>query len=144
MAGRRAACRNIMTEFSQILDSSLISSNSKKKSSDVRDPWRIVHSLRRASSTRCGLPNVSRNLSSKADQDEKSKKPSLISRRRSLRQLEAPPLRNVREYLILDSAVGNVLGWESKILLRELRKFSVSLMDPSKNGGSAILTFGPL
>ena len=60
------------------------------------------------------------------------KLPSLTSRSRSFRQLEAPPVRNVKEYRILDSTVGKDAGCESKMFSREVKKFSVSLIDPSK------------
>ena len=46
--------------------------------------------------------------------------------------------------LAVDSAVGKDEGLESKMFSRELRNFSVSLIDPSKLGGSAICTLGPV
>ena len=121
-----------------------ISSNSKKKSSDVLCPCLIVQSFLLASSNKWGLPKVSRKRISKASQDCKEKRPSLTSWSSNFLQFEAPPVRKVKAYRMRDSAVGNDEGCESKIFSKELRKFSESLIDPSKVGGSAIRALGPV
>ena len=81
---------------------------------------------------------------SKVVQEESLNLPSLTSRSNSVRQLEAAPVRNVNEYRILDSVVGKEEGCESNILSREVKKFSISLIEPLNEGGSAIRTLGPV
>lgn len=140
--GLRAALRNLMIDSSQRSASSLISSNSKKKSLEEHCPCLMVQSLRQASLRRCGFLNVSRKRRSKEAQDWKENLPSLTSRNKSFLQLDAPPVRKVSAYRIFDSAEGKDEGWESKMFSSELKKFSDSLIEPSKVGRSAILALG--